>query len=570
MNEFFKPLRVKFTRRVNFNRRWMSLFVIGALLISSLSLTPVALASTATTNCPSKYTVQRGDTMKSIAEECGVSLDSLIKANPQVTDPDHLYAGTHIYIPGAIIPITGTASVQLSPNYGQAGARVTVKGSAFPANASIYINVGQPGATPALTFATSTGDEGSFSALATIPSNASQGSVWTITAFVPSNSGVSASAQFQVTENPPSGAYIVQRGDTLSSIALKFGTTLKALLRANPQISNPNVLTPGEPVYIPGSLVVLPNGQPVYIVKSGDYLGKIAAQLGTTIAVLLQLNPDISNPSLITPGQYINIPGGIIPITGSTPERISFAPGTTSKFVTGNLQAGASKTYVLRAGAGQVMEVYVSPDQGLTLAIYGANGALLKSSASEANSYRGTLPRTQDYLLVLAASQNVDYTVSVDIPARISFAPGGTSAQVSGSLAAYGSQFYILRALYGQQLNVSVTPSSGVRLVIYGKDGTVLKSGMGESNSFSGYLPGTQDYIFVLSSDSQARSYSMRVTIPALGTPGPGQTVYIVQRGDTLSQIARRFGITLSALLQANPQITNPSRIFPGQRIIIP
>lgn len=51
--------------------------------------------------------------------------------------------------------------------------------------------------------------------------------------------------------------------------------------------------------------------------------------------------------------------------------------------------------------------------------------------------------------------------------------------------------------------------------------------------------------------------------------PQPRPT-YIVQRGDTLSGIAERFGVSLSDLLEENPQITNPDRIFPGQVINIP
>jgi spore coat assembly protein SafA len=58
----------------------------------------------------------------------------------------------------------------------------------------------------------------------------------------------------------------------------------------------------------------------------------------------------------------------------------------------------------------------------------------------------------------------------------------------------------------------------------------------------------------------------------------PGQVVlvptpqfeYIVQKGDTLSEIAQRFGVTLKALEAANPQIKNPDLIFPGQHIHIP
>lgn len=48
-----------------------------------------------------------------------------------------------------------------------------------------------------------------------------------------------------------------------------------------------------------------------------------------------------------------------------------------------------------------------------------------------------------------------------------------------------------------------------------------------------------------------------------------GDTVTVV-RGDTLRGIARRCGVTYSALLAANPQITNPNLIYVGQQITIP
>ena len=43
---------------------------------------------------------------------------------------------------------------------------------------------------------------------------------------------------------------------------------------------------------------------------------------------------------------------------------------------------------------------------------------------------------------------------------------------------------------------------------------------------------------------------------------------YIVRRGDTLSQIARIYGVSVQYLVRLN-NITNPNLIFPGQRIII-
>jgi hypothetical protein len=57
-------------------------------------------------------------------------------------------------------------------------------------------------------------------------------------------------------------------------------------------------------------------------------------------------------------------------------------------------------------------------------------------------------------------------------------------------------------------------------------------------------------------------------TYPTPGAPTSGQ-VYVVQRGDTLFRIARRFGVNLYALAAANG-ITNVNRIFAGQRLVIP
>jgi LysM repeat protein len=51
--------------------------------------------------------------------------------------------------------------------------------------------------------------------------------------------------------------------------------------------------------------------------------------------------------------------------------------------------------------------------------------------------------------------------------------------------------------------------------------------------------------------------------------PNYGET-YVIRRGDTLGNIAVRYGVNLNALLAANPQIWNASRIFPGQVITIP
>ena len=45
---------------------------------------------------------------------------------------------------------------------------------------------------------------------------------------------------------------------------------------------------------------------------------------------------------------------------------------------------------------------------------------------------------------------------------------------------------------------------------------------------------------------------------------------YTVRKGDTLWDIAGRYGVPLTALITANPQIKNPNLIYPGDRVILP
>lgn len=53
------------------------------------------------------------------------------------------------------------------------------------------------------------------------------------------------------------------------------------------------------------------------------------------------------------------------------------------------------------------------------------------------------------------------------------------------------------------------------------------------------------------------------------GSPSGNQIIYTVKSGDTLSQIAARFGTTYQTLAQLN-KIADPNRIYPGQKLIIP
>jgi LysM repeat protein len=52
--------------------------------------------------------------------------------------------------------------------------------------------------------------------------------------------------------------------------------------------------------------------------------------------------------------------------------------------------------------------------------------------------------------------------------------------------------------------------------------------------------------------------------------PAPTPQVYVVAKGDTMSKIAKRFGLTMAEVMAANPQIKNPDKIAIGDQMTIP
>jgi LysM repeat protein len=149
--------------------------------------------------------------------------------------------------------------------------------------------------------------------------------------------------------------YVVQFGDTLSEIAVRYNTTLEALIAVN-NITNPGYIYVGQRLTIPatGGPVVpvnprvhvvqsgenlfriglrygydvttmaavngLPYPYTVYIgqlllipqiryhtVQSGEYVAQIARYYGSTMTAILNAN-NIPNPNLVYPGQVLLIP----------------------------------------------------------------------------------------------------------------------------------------------------------------------------------------------------------------------------------------------------------------------
>ncbi len=227
------------------------LFVILAMLLGGLLL--VSMASAEEFPCGELYVTAQGDNLNQIAVDCNTSVPAILAANPEISPTDPLLPGQVLRIP-------------------QDGA-VPVTGSAAP-----------------LVF--------------------------------PSDPIIPETGPFEQT-------YSVQPGDTLSVIAARYGITVPVLLQNNPQITNPNLIYPGQVIIIPASIPppdtdpgIIPDtgpGELLYTVQRGDTLSEIALRHGIPTASLIQRNTQIANPDLIYPGQIIVIPGAL-PLPTPTPD----------------------------------------------------------------------------------------------------------------------------------------------------------------------------------------------------------------------------------------------------------
>jgi len=143
------------------------------------------------------------------------------------------------------------------------------------------------------------------------------------------------------------GAHTVGRGETLSAIAARYGTTVQALVRAN-GLASANMIYAGQRLIIPGggaagSSASSQSQGTVYTVRSGDTLAAIAARYGTTAWAIASAN-GLANANYIYPGQQLKIPAGG---SGSSAPAAPAAPAGGKRIV---VDLSAQRMYVYQNG----------------------------------------------------------------------------------------------------------------------------------------------------------------------------------------------------------------------------
>lgn len=116
--------------------------------------------------------------------------------------------------------------------------------------------------------------------------------------YIADEKGVYTDAGASVPE-PVIGLYPIRPGDTLSSIAVKFGVDMQELARLN-QLGSSDFIIVGQLLKIPGEVFT-------YRVKAGETLWSISEKYGIPLQRLARIN-NLSDENFMTEGQELIIP----------------------------------------------------------------------------------------------------------------------------------------------------------------------------------------------------------------------------------------------------------------------
>jgi LysM domain len=113
-------------------------------------------------------------------------------------------------------------------------------------------------------------------------------------------------------DHPGCFMYVIERNDTLSGVVSRYLLSLTVVLALNPQVPDPSVIVTGTTLYLGRDPFVRLDPCPdqpdcsLYVVVSGDSLAEIAGRYGLTVERIRDQNPGMPRP--LHAGQAIELP----------------------------------------------------------------------------------------------------------------------------------------------------------------------------------------------------------------------------------------------------------------------
>lgn len=185
------------------------------VLVSNLETGESALSETFTVtgeapaDCGPTVVVQPGDWLAKIARRCGTSVEALLAANPQISNPS-------VVVPGQILQIPGeepAPQVGITPNQGEPGTEIRVSAVGFPADSVVSVGIGRANSEPTLSKTVTTDADGIVETTITLPAEAEPGTPWVVLvsagdvsalseSFTVTGAAVTATTQFNLNLRP--------------------------------------------------------------------------------------------------------------------------------------------------------------------------------------------------------------------------------------------------------------------------------------------------------------------------------------------------------------------------------
>jgi LysM repeat protein len=330
--------------------------------------------------------------------------------------------------------------------------------------------------------------------------------------------------------------YIVEKGDSAYNIAKKLGCSLDQLKKLNPNIDLSN-LNIGDRLILPNNTKIASNTQisNIYIVKSGDTVSKIADEYNIPLSELAKLNPQLNLSN-------INIGDRII-----VPTRVIAQQKIVQKQIPPNTDAYTVEPKDTLIGISEKTGISIdnikkfNPNVDWSNLQIGEKIVLKEPKQSEPVSQNTTVAATTNE----QDNNYIKYTVGA----------GDTLYSIAKAFSTKISTLRKINSLSSNSLSVGQILLVPPKIIGTNKQPSVLKKTVSDKTQNQPTKNSSENQI-VTNNYDENKDYSLYLDH------------YIVQKGDTLYTIAKKFDTSVDDIVSLNNLPSNEINL--GETLLIP